>query len=159
MVMQDLFRNSLDIIGDFPIIPLGLSVLLSLQGLRRRSLSPSGALCAVVIAFIMMAVPLRVFGVSCIVFYVLGSRATKVGKTLKGRLEVGHASEGYRNGWQVGSYLLRGPYHEFFCMLGHIQRFFSPDCIGPVVRSIRPTIILVQSFTTKYRLNGDPLEH
>jgi uncharacterized membrane protein len=111
MANQEAFQHSLDVIRDFPIIPLGLSVLLSVQGLRRRSLSPSGSLCAMVIAFIMMAVPLRVFGVSCIVFYLLGSRATKMGKTLKGQLEVGHVTEGYRNGWQVELLLLRGFRH------------------------------------------------
>jgi len=42
-----------------------------------------------------------VFGVSCIVFYLTGSRATKVGKMLKSMLEAGHKAEGYRNVWQV----------------------------------------------------------
>lgn len=102
MIEQDTLRLSLDVVREFPIIPLGLSIFFSVQGWRRRSLSPSGSLCALVIAFVMMAVPLRVFGVSCLVFYLLGSRATKVGKTLKNQLEAGHAAEGYRNGWQVG---------------------------------------------------------
>ncbi|GJJ14275.1 hypothetical protein Clacol_008539 [Clathrus columnatus] len=48
-----------------------------------------------------MAVPLRVFGVSCIVFYLVGSRATKVGKAIKARLEVGHKEAGERDVWQV----------------------------------------------------------
>ena len=103
MVRQEGFRL---IVNEFPIVPLGLSVFLSIHGWRRRSLSPTGAICAVVIAFIMMAVPLRVFGVSCLVFYLIGSRATKVGKKLKNQLEVGHESEGYRNGWQAGFYYL-----------------------------------------------------
>jgi uncharacterized membrane protein len=103
---MDDFQLSLDVVREFPIIPLGLSVFLSVHGWRRRSLSPSGAICAVVAAFVMMAVPLRAFGVSCIVFYLLGSRATKAGKKLKSELEAGHASEGYRNGWQV-RFLLR----------------------------------------------------
>jgi len=41
------------------------------------------------------------FGVSCIVFYLTGSRATKVGKMLKSMLEAGHKAEGYRNVWQI----------------------------------------------------------
>ncbi|KAF8530120.1 integral membrane protein DUF92-domain-containing protein [Hysterangium stoloniferum] len=98
-------NNSIfDLIGplnEFPIIPVCLAVLLSAHGLRRRSLSPSGALGAVVTASILMAVRLRAFGVSCIVFYLLGSKATKMGKKLKGELEAGHEAEGYRNVWQV----------------------------------------------------------
>ncbi|EMD34188.1 hypothetical protein CERSUDRAFT_117079 [Gelatoporia subvermispora B] len=49
----------------------------------------------------MMAVPLRVFGISLIVFYLVGSRATKVGKQLKATLEDGHQEAGYRSASQV----------------------------------------------------------
>lgn len=92
---------SLEGAQNFPIIPLGLAVLFSAHGWRRRSLSTSGALGAVVIASVMMAIPLRVFGVGCLVFYLIGSRATKVGKKLKSELDAGHKAEGYRNVWQV----------------------------------------------------------
>ncbi|KAF8582403.1 hypothetical protein K439DRAFT_1391736 [Ramaria rubella] len=94
-------HSTLETVRQFPVIPLALSLFLSSHGWRRRSLSPSGALAAAIVAFTMMAVPLRIFGVSCIVFYLLGSRATKVGKKLKGELEAGHVDEGYRNMWQV----------------------------------------------------------
>ncbi|THG95527.1 hypothetical protein EW026_g6145 [Hermanssonia centrifuga] len=49
----------------------------------------------------MMAIRLRTFGVALIVFYLVGSKATKVGKELKARLEEGHQEAGYRNAWQV----------------------------------------------------------
>ncbi|KAF8699697.1 hypothetical protein RHS03_07058, partial [Rhizoctonia solani] len=48
-----------------------------------------------------MSVPLRGFGVSLIVFYLTGSKVTKVGKQIKGKLEEGHDVNGYRSGWQV----------------------------------------------------------
>jgi len=48
-----------------------------------------------------MSVPFRGFGVSLIVFYLTGSRVTKVGKQLKGNLEEGHDENGYRSAWQV----------------------------------------------------------
>lgn len=44
------------------------------RGLRKRSLSPSGALAAFAVGFLLMSVPLRVFGVTMIVFYLAGSR-------------------------------------------------------------------------------------
>ncbi|GBE82890.1 hypothetical protein SCP_0412770 [Sparassis crispa] len=86
---------------DIPLIPFFLAAGLGLQGLRTRSLSPSGALAAFVVGFTMMAVPLRVFGVSLIVFYLVGSRATKIGKQLKATLEDGHQEAGYRSAAQV----------------------------------------------------------
>lgn len=69
--------------------------------MRKRSLSPSGGIAAFVIGFSMMAVPLRTFGVSLIVFYLVGSKATKVGKELKAKLEDGHQEAGYRSAYQV----------------------------------------------------------
>lgn len=50
-----------------------------------------------------MAVPLRTFGVALIVFYLVGSRATKVGQALKSTLEEGHEEAGYRNASQVST--------------------------------------------------------
>ncbi|RPD55335.1 hypothetical protein L226DRAFT_538176 [Lentinus tigrinus ALCF2SS1-7] len=82
-------------------IPLVLAVFLSVHGLRKRSLSPSGAAAAFAVGYTMMAVPLIAFGVSLIVFYLTGSRATKVGKALKNKLEEGHQEAGYRNATQV----------------------------------------------------------
>lgn len=84
-----------------PIVPFLLALLLATHGLRKKSLSPSGALAAFVVGFIMMASRLNTFGVSLIVFYLIGSRATKVGKTVKSSLEDGHQVAGYRSAWQV----------------------------------------------------------
>lgn len=60
-----------------PIVPLVLATLLSGHGLRRRSLSADGAAAAFVVGFVMMGAGVWVFGVSLIVFYLVGSRATK----------------------------------------------------------------------------------
>ncbi|KAG8851035.1 hypothetical protein FRB96_009517 [Tulasnella sp. 330] len=68
---------------------------------RKKSLSPSGAAAAFIIGLLTMAVPLRTFGVALIVFYLVGSRATKIGKALKSSLEEGHEEAGYRNASQV----------------------------------------------------------
>ena len=105
-------------------IPFVFSLLLSVHGLRKKSLSPSGALTAFVVGLLMMAGGTRVFGVALIGFYLIGSRATKcefslllelvssrllkgtfskhtVGKDRKARLEDGYHEGGYRSGWQV----------------------------------------------------------
>jgi uncharacterized membrane protein len=58
-------------------IPLVIATLLSVHGLRSRSLSLSGAITAFVVGFSMLAVPVRTIGVTLIVFYLIGSRATK----------------------------------------------------------------------------------
>ncbi|KAH8100384.1 integral membrane protein DUF92-domain-containing protein [Cristinia sonorae] len=85
----------------YPWIELILAAYLGISGTRKRSLSPSGGIAAFVVGFLMMAVPLRTFGVSLIVFYLTGSKATKVGKELKAKLEEGHQEAGYRNWSQV----------------------------------------------------------
>lgn len=51
---------------------------LSLHGYRKGSLSLSGAIAAWLVGYGHLANPLKVFGVSMIVFYLIGSRATKV---------------------------------------------------------------------------------
>ncbi|KAF9554230.1 hypothetical protein CPC08DRAFT_696892 [Agrocybe pediades] len=85
----------------FPLISLLIAILLSGHGLRKRSLSPSGALAALIVGFLMMTGGTRVFGVSLIGFYLVGSRATKYGKKRKALLEDGYQEAGYRSGWQV----------------------------------------------------------
>ena len=59
------------------LLPLFLAIVLSVHGLRRKSLSPSGAVTAFVIGLLTMAGGLRVFGVALIGFYLIGSWATK----------------------------------------------------------------------------------
>ncbi|PPQ67606.1 hypothetical protein CVT26_006816 [Gymnopilus dilepis] len=86
---------------DFPWLALTLALLLSGHGLRKKSLSPSGALTAFVVGFVMLAGGTRVFGFTLIGFYLVGSRATKFGKSKKALLEDGYQEAGYRSGWQV----------------------------------------------------------
>lgn len=85
----------------FPWVPFGIAIFLATHGLRKKSLSPSGAFTALIVGFLIMAAPLKAFGISLIVFYLTGSRATKVGKERKASLEEGHMEAGYRDGWQV----------------------------------------------------------
>lgn len=89
-----------------PVVPLCIASLLAVHGKRKKSLSPSGAIAAFVVGFLTMAVPLKTFGVSLIVFYLIGSRATKVGQPLKSTLEEGHEEAGYRDAMQVSSLAL-----------------------------------------------------
>ncbi|PIL33250.1 hypothetical protein GSI_04700 [Ganoderma sinense ZZ0214-1] len=84
-----------------PSLAFFLASLLAGHGLRKRSLSPSGAVAAFAVGYTMMSVRLSTFGVALIVFYLTGSRATKVGKALKQQLEEGHQAAGYRNAAQV----------------------------------------------------------
>src|SRR5882762_5459322 len=49
----------------------------------------------------MLSPPLKSFGISLIAFYLVGSRATKVGKSRKAQLEEGHQEAGYRSATQV----------------------------------------------------------
>jgi len=83
------------------MIALILASLLSAHGLRKKSLSPSGAFTAFLVGFLMLGGSVYVFGVTLIGFYLIGSRATKYGKDRKARLEDGYHEGGYRSGWQV----------------------------------------------------------
>ncbi|KAG6837595.1 hypothetical protein H0H93_007009 [Arthromyces matolae] len=92
------------------VFAASLASLLSFHGLRKKSLSPNGALTAWVVGFLTLAGALRVFGIALTVFYFIGSRATKPtrsgtihidGKEKKRRLEEGYVDAGYRSGWQV----------------------------------------------------------
>jgi uncharacterized membrane protein len=62
---------------DIPTIPFLIALLLSAHGWRKKSLSPNGAVTALVVGLMMMAGGTRVFGVALIGFYLVGSRATK----------------------------------------------------------------------------------
>lgn len=83
------------------IVAIVLATFLAFHGLKKKSLSPSGAAAAFVIGALILSNELKTFGVSLIVFYLVGSRVTKVGKALKGKLEEGHQEAGYRSAWQV----------------------------------------------------------
>ncbi|KAF9788399.1 integral membrane protein DUF92-domain-containing protein [Thelephora terrestris] len=88
-------------VSDIPLVPTLIATLLAGHGLRKRSLSPSGALAAFFTGVVMLSPPLKSFGVSLIIFYLVGSRATKVGKSRKEKLEEGHQEAGYRSAMQV----------------------------------------------------------
>lgn len=88
-------------LASLPTVPLLVATYLAYSGIKKGSLSPSGGIAAFVVGFTMLSVPLRVFGISLIIFYLTGSKATKVGKELKATLEDGHQAAGYRNATQV----------------------------------------------------------
>ncbi|KZT74127.1 hypothetical protein DAEQUDRAFT_742778 [Daedalea quercina L-15889] len=119
---------------DIPLISFLLAAFLGIHGLRKRSLSPSGALAAFLVGFTMMAVPLRAFGVSLIVFYFAGSRATKVGKQLKAQLEDGHQEAGYRSAAQV----LCNSASAFAASLVWNALFVRRSVLGSVLRDALP---------------------
>ncbi|KAF7291036.1 Integral membrane family protein [Mycena chlorophos] len=83
------------------ILSLVLPTLLAAHGLRKKSLSPSGAATAFVVGLVMISGPSKVWGASLIAFYLIGSRATKYGKNKKKTLEAGYEDYGNRSGWQV----------------------------------------------------------
>ena len=90
---------------DFPLVPFLFATALSVNGLRKRSLSPSGAAAAFLTGISMLSLPLRTPGIVLITFYLLGSSATRAGQPRKATLEDGHdhALAGYRTAAQVFS--------------------------------------------------------
>ncbi|TDL23380.1 hypothetical protein BD410DRAFT_820772 [Rickenella mellea] len=115
--------------SEFPWIPLALATALAGHGHRKKSLSSSGSVAAFVIGFIMMSARLRAFGVSLIVFYLIGSRATKMGKNLKEFLEEGHQEAGYRSAWQV----LCNSFTAFVATLLWIAMFTNNSVISSII--------------------------
>ncbi|BEJ04785.1 hypothetical protein CcaverHIS641_0206020 [Cutaneotrichosporon cavernicola] len=81
------------------------------HGYRKGSLSSSGAIAAWIAGYPHLANPLKLFGVTMIVFYLAGSRATKVKAAVKATLEDGPDPSkpgGNRNWVQVLSNSLPG---------------------------------------------------
>lgn len=76
--------------GDVSVHPTAalLAIGLAVHGLRKGSLCKSGALTALLVGYATMANPLPVFGVTLIMFYLTGSKATKVKADVKAKLEV-----------------------------------------------------------------------
>ncbi|KAK0537316.1 hypothetical protein OC842_001686 [Tilletia horrida] len=70
----------------YPVAAL-LTVLIAAHGWRKGSLSVSGALGALIAGYGTLANPLPTFGVLLLVFYLTGSRATKVKADVKAKLE------------------------------------------------------------------------
>jgi uncharacterized membrane protein len=63
------------------------AIFLSLHGYRKGSLSGSGAFAAFLIGYLTLANPVLAFGFTLLSFYLLGSKATKIGHERKARLE------------------------------------------------------------------------
>lgn len=61
-----------------------LAVVLGLHGFRKGSLTLDGAVAAFISGYLTLGNELRVFGVALIVFYLIGSRATKGSGNLRG---------------------------------------------------------------------------
>jgi Integral membrane protein DUF92 len=103
------------------LLSLAFTSLLSLHAYRKRSLSSWGICVAFCVGFLIFACPLRAYGISLLVFYLLGSRVTKCeqksrckntteclhiyllqdGKHIKAQREEGYQESGNRTGWQV----------------------------------------------------------
>ena len=77
-----------------------VATLLSAHGLRKKSLSASGAAAAFLVGFLSFAAGLR-FGVLLILFYFTGSQLTKMGATRKAAMEEAYAVGGQRSWVQV----------------------------------------------------------
>ncbi|TIB67145.1 hypothetical protein E3Q22_04243 [Wallemia mellicola] len=81
-----------------------LATYLAYSGLKKRSLSLSGAITAFIVGYASLSSTICSFGAMLIVFYLAGSKATKVKHYIKYQLEDGHDSEkpgGVRNAGQV----------------------------------------------------------
>ena len=77
-----------------------IATLLSLHGLKKQSLSKSGAMAAFMIGFCSFAAGIR-FGVILIVFYFTSSQLTKMGKARKAQIEEDYLVGGQRSWIQV----------------------------------------------------------
>ncbi|KAL7466817.1 hypothetical protein ACHAXS_007096 [Conticribra weissflogii] len=85
----DLLRTALGLL---------LARRLSSSGLRKRSLSRSGAISAFLVSSLSLSTSFR-NGITLFSFYWTGSKLTRVGSSVKGTLEEGHV-EGGQRGWR-----------------------------------------------------------
>lgn len=84
------------------VVPILIGALIAFQGLRKRSLSKDGALTAFLVGSTMLGAEVKAFGVTLLVFYFIGSRATRVGKDLKKKYEDSvREGAGQRDAFQV----------------------------------------------------------
>jgi uncharacterized membrane protein len=95
----------MDRLRDIPIFSISISGYIAWSGFKKKSLSLSGATAAFLIGTTMLSTELRVFGITLLVFYFTGSRATRVGKSLKKKLEDSvREGAGQRNASQVSKF-------------------------------------------------------
>ncbi|EJD39097.1 hypothetical protein AURDEDRAFT_116284 [Auricularia subglabra TFB-10046 SS5] len=88
-------------VANHPATCAAIALYVSYKGWRRGSLSASGALTAFVVGFVLIHAQTKAFGAAMLVFFFTGSKATRMGKERKAKLEDGHAIAGNRNGRQV----------------------------------------------------------
>lgn len=98
-----MFADSLMSLGIFIRIPLAfiLATAISARGLRKKSLSRSGAVAAFVVGFLSFLSSVR-FGLTLVSFYLSATRATRYKSNLKRLVEDKYESEnGHRSAKQV----------------------------------------------------------
>ncbi|CAG8752129.1 17901_t:CDS:2, partial [Cetraspora pellucida] len=83
------------------LISIALSLVLALHGLRKKSLTKSGALCALLVGIITLSNNCYTFTVVLFVFYFTGSGLTKYKAERKKQLEEDYQDGGQRTAMQV----------------------------------------------------------
>nr|KAJ3422816.1 Transmembrane protein 19 [Polyrhizophydium stewartii] len=91
-----------------PLIVAAIVLWLGVNGVRKKSLSPSGAVAAMVLGAVVFSHPSRLFGVVLLAFYLSSSRLTKYKSDIKKLIEEDHLEGGQRNAVQVLSNGLTG---------------------------------------------------
>ncbi|KLT44809.1 hypothetical protein CC85DRAFT_323508 [Cutaneotrichosporon oleaginosum] len=108
---------------------------LAAHGYRKGALSASGATAAWVAGYAHLANPLKLFGVTMIVFYLAGSRATKAKAAIKATLEDGpDGTSGNRTWVQVLSNSLPG-------VLVALSYRLTYDTYPPAPPNLPPTLL------------------
>eukprot|EP00981_Chlorochromonas_danica_P011338 scaffold3873_cov177-Ochromonas_danica.AAC.18 len=91
---------------NYLLIRLTLAIILAFglafHGLKKRSLSPSGCVAAMIVGFVTFSISYR-FGLVLILFYYSSSKLTKLKEEVKAKLEDGHQEGGQRDWIQVFS--------------------------------------------------------
>jgi uncharacterized membrane protein len=89
------------------VVPILIGALIAFRGLRKGSLSKDGAATAFVVGSTMLGAEVKAFGVTLLVLYFIGSRATRVGQDLKKKYEDGvRVGAGQRDAFQVESIVI-----------------------------------------------------
>ncbi|OCF37543.1 hypothetical protein I316_00669 [Kwoniella heveanensis BCC8398] len=120
-----------------------IATTLGLHGYRKGSLSLSGAIAAFLVGYGHLANPAKVFGVTMIGMYLLGSRATKVKVDVKAKLEDGPdplKPSGNRNWIQVLSNSLPGLLAALAYRLGPASQLEKKSVILALDPIARPLI-------------------
>ena len=132
-------------------IPLLFTSLLTVHGLRRRSISPSGSLVGFIVGYLFLSSKIHAFPTALLIFYLLGSYATRLGASRKSQLEQDHDAQGYRTAAQVLSNSLPALiaaflWHRFFAAT-YDPSVWCPTSPGrtralvlAVLGSVRPSI-------------------